>query len=97
MFAKMADAVMKHSKVVIAIWLVIVLCSVPFMLKTDSVLEYDLTSMTGSDSESAQGNAIMEENFSNAINMNEVLVVSYTTGQETQVNALAEQISTIFG
>lgn len=97
MFAKMADAVMKHSKVVIAIWLVIVLCSVPFMLKTDSVLEYDLTSMTGSDSESAQGNAIMEENFSNAINMNEVLVVSYTTGQETQVNALADQISTIFG
>ena len=75
MFAKLADTVMKHSKAIIAIWVVIFICCVPFMLKADSVLEYELTKMTGSDSESAQGNAYMDANFSNAVDMDEVLVI----------------------
>ena len=57
MFARMAETVTKHSKTIIAIWVVIVVCCVPFMLKADSVLEYELTNMKGNDSESAQGNA----------------------------------------
>ena len=63
MFAKLAETVMKHSKAIIAVWIVIFVCCVPFMLKADSVLEYELTKMTGSDSESAQGNAYMDQYF----------------------------------
>ncbi|MCQ2079324.1 MAG: MMPL family transporter [archaeon] len=95
MFAGLANAVTKHSKVFIAIWIVIVICSVPFMLKADSVLEYELTNMTGSDSESAKGNTLMEENFSNAIGMDEVLAVKYHAGDEGSVITLATEINSL--
>ena len=104
MFAKLADTVMKHSKAVIAVWIVILVCSVPFILKTNSVLEYELTEMTGSDSESTQGKAFMEDNFSNAVDMNEVIVIAYDTS-ETDVltkidaftNAIGTNLKTAFG
>ena len=92
MFARMTETVTKHSKMVVAIWLVIVVCCVPFMLKADSVLEYELTNMKGNDSESAQGNELMEENFSNSVSMDEVLVIRYTSGQKTDVEALASEV-----
>ena len=95
MFAKMANAVTKHSKMIIAVWLVVLVCCVPFMLKADSVLEYELTNMSGSSSESTEGNEIMDEYFSNSINMDEVLVVQYTTGQESDVVTLADEINAL--
>ena len=100
MFAKLADTVMKHSKAIIAIWVVIFICCVPFMLKADSVLEYELTKMTGSDSESAQGNAYMDANFSNAVDMDEVLVIKYDSSDSTQtsnVTVLANKIGELLG
>ena len=95
MFARMAETVTKHSKTIIAIWVVIVVCCVPFMLKADSVLEYELTNMKGNDSESAQGNAIMDEYFTNSVSMDEVLVIRYTSGEETDVNTLAAEIGNL--
>ena len=98
MFAKLADTVMKHSKAIIAIWVVIFILCVPFMLRADSVLEYELTKMTGSDSESAQGNAYMDQYFTNKVDMDEVLVVKYDTAvpeQATAVNTLATSIGNL--
>ena len=89
---------MKHSKAIIAIWVVIFILCVPFMLRADSVLEYELTKMTGSDSESAQGNAYMDQYFTNKVDMDEVLVVKYDTAvpeQATAVNTLATSIGNI--
>ena len=98
MFAKLADTVMKHSKAIIAIWVVIFILCVPFMLRADSVLEYELTKMTGRDSESAQGNAYMDQYFTNKVDMDEVLVVKYDTAvpeQATAVNTLATSIGNL--
>ncbi|MBE6526244.1 MAG: MMPL family transporter [Thermoplasmata archaeon] len=78
MFAGLANAVTKHSKAVIVLWIVIVLCSLPLGLKVGGVLEYNLTDMAGSDSESSEGSDIMDEYFSNSISMNEVVVIEYT-------------------
>ena len=89
---------MKHSKAIIAIWVVIFILCVPFMLRADSVLEYELTKMTGSDSESAQGNAYMDQYFTNKVDMDEVLVVKYDTAvpeQATAVNTLATSIGNL--
>ena len=91
---------MKHSKAIIAIWVVIFILCVPFMLRADSVLEYELTKMTGSDSESAQGNAYMDANFSNAVDMDEVLVIKYDSSDSTQtsnVTVLANKIGELLG
>lgn len=95
MFAKLADVVTKHSKAVIAVWIVIVLCCVPFIMKANDVLEYDLTNMMSGDSESAKGNAIMSENFSNAVGMDEVLVVDSVDSAVT--GALSTKVKELFG
>ena len=60
MFAGLANAVTKHSKAVIVLWIVIVLCSLPLGLKVGGVLEYNLTDMASSDSESSEGSDIMD-------------------------------------
>ncbi len=89
MFAKLADFIEKHSKVIIALWIVALLCSVPFILKSDEVLEYDLTQMSGLDSEGADGQKIINEQFSGTVDLSEILVVSYNSSAElTNVNKL---------
>ncbi len=82
MFAKLADFIEKHSKVIIALWIVALLCSVPFILKSNEVLEYDLTQMSGLDSEGADGQKLINENFSDSVDLSEILVVSYNSSEE---------------
>ncbi len=82
MFAKLADTVQKHSKAIIVLWIVVLLCSLPFALKSSDVLEYDMASMSGSDSEASDGQAIIDQYFDNALDLSEVLVISYSTADE---------------
>ena len=82
MFSKMADVIMKHSKAVIALWLVVLVCALPFGIKSGDVLEYDMNSMSGSSTEASDGQAIIDEHFSNSIDLSEILVISYSSSEE---------------
>ena len=77
----MADVIMKHSKAVIALWLVVLVCALPFGIKSGDVLEYDMNSMSGSSTEASDGQAIIDEHFSNSIDLSEILVISYSSSE----------------
>ena len=83
MFGKLADLIMKHSKAIIALWIVILVCALPLGLKAGSVMEYDLTKMVGSDSESGRGTEILDEYFENSVEMSEIVVVCYDNADGT--------------
>ena len=59
LFEKLADGIMKHAKLIICVWIVLLIVSVPFIYKVfaepEDILEYDMTNMVSSDSESVQG------------------------------------------
>ena len=77
MFSGLANAVSKHSKAIIVVWIALLLVSVPFMIKSGDVLVYDITAMSGSSTESSQGSAIMEEYFDNSMDLSDILVIEY--------------------
>ena len=64
-FEKLADGIMKHSKLIIAIWVVALVCSAPFITKAMDKLKYDMGDMADDDSESLEGFRIMKEYFHN--------------------------------
>ncbi len=82
MFAKLADTVLKRSKIIIVIWIVILACSLPFALKSSDVLEYDMTKMSGSNSEATEGQKIIDEYFDNSLDLSEILVIGYKDDTE---------------
>ena len=55
MFDKIADFILKHSKAIVIFWIVLLVCSVPFALKSGEVMKYDLNDMASDESESIQG------------------------------------------
>lgn len=77
-FDKLADAIVKHSKLIIAIWVVILLCSVPFALKAGDVMSYDVNDMADEDSESIQGLEVIGEYFpSSSLDVSSVPILIY--------------------
>ncbi|MBR4225491.1 MAG: MMPL family transporter [Candidatus Methanomethylophilaceae archaeon] len=62
-FDKLADAIAKHAKLIVVIWIVILICSVPLALKSGEVMKYDVNDMAGEDSESVKGLAILSEYY----------------------------------
>ena len=66
-FDSYSKSVQKHPKAIVAVWIVALIIAVPFALQSESVLNYDMTSMGGFDSESTEGNGLMDEHFSNGI------------------------------
>jgi uncharacterized membrane protein YdfJ with MMPL/SSD domain len=69
MFSGLANAVSKHSKVIIIAWIALLLVSVPFMAKSGDVLVYDMTEMSGNSTESSEGSKIMSEYFDNSVDL----------------------------
>ena len=60
MFEKLADFIMKKAKLIIAIWIIVLLISVPFMLRYNEVLQYDMDKMsTSTPLESVQGQQML--------------------------------------
>ena len=55
MFEKIADFIMKHSKAIVVFWIILLICAVPFALKSGEVMKYDLNDMASDQSESIQG------------------------------------------
>ena len=65
LFEKVADTIMKHAKLIICIWIILLIASVPFvykvLMKPEDVLQYDMTKMVGPGSESVQGVLIIQD------------------------------------
>ena len=62
-FDRLADAIVKHAKLIMAIWIVVLLVAVPFAVKAGSVMSYDTNDMADSDSESMKGFGVISEYF----------------------------------
>lgn len=82
MFENYAKHVMKHPKAIIAVWIVALLCALPFAAQAEEVLNYDMTSMGGFSSESGDGQDIVDENFAGGLNTDMVIAFPYASADE---------------
>ena len=62
-FDRLADAIVKHAKLIMVLWVVILLVAVPFAIKSGSVMSYDTNDMADPNSESMQGFGVISEYF----------------------------------
>ena len=71
-FERIADFIMKNAKIIIVVWIVALLISTPFILKYNSVLQYDMDKMqTSSPLESVKGQEILSsEEFNSGGGLN---------------------------
>ncbi len=77
MLERYSKFIMRHPKAIIAVWVVAILVALPFAAQVDDVMEYDMTSMGGLDSESEAGQSIVDENFVGTLSTDTVLVIPY--------------------
>ena len=81
-FEKLADIILKRSKLIVALWIVILICAVPLAMKAGSVLDYSTDNMAGNGAESIQGANVMSEYFpSGSVDMTDAVlfVVLFST------------------
>lgn len=77
MFENYSKLIQRHPKAVIAVWIVALLVALPFAAQVGDSLNYDMTSMGGFDSESSEGQAIVEEHFGGSLTTDTVLAIPY--------------------
>lgn len=77
MLERYSKFIMRHPKAIIAVWVVAILVALPFAAQVDDVMEYDMTSMGGLDSESEAGQSIVDGNFVGTLSTDTVLVIPY--------------------
>ena len=77
MFENYSKLIQRHPKTVIAVWIVALLVALPFAAQVGDALNYDMTSMGGFDSESSEGQAIVEEHFGGSLTTDTVLAIPY--------------------
>ncbi len=82
MFEKYAQHVQKHPKAIIAIWVVALVIALPFAAQVGDVLNYDMTTMKGLDSESSDGQAIVDEYFDASLNTETILAIPYSSSKD---------------
>ena len=64
LFEKLADFIMKYSRVIVAVWIILLLVSVPFIMRSGSVLQYDMSKMSSSGQmESIKGGEILNSGY----------------------------------
>lgn len=84
MFEKYAQHVQKHPKAIIALWVVALLVALPFAAQAGDVLNYDMTSMEGLESESSEGQDLVDEYFGSSLSSDTILVIPYGSMDELQ-------------
>jgi len=62
-YDRLADSVQKYAKVIIAFWLVILLCSSFFAIQSGDVMSYNVNDMAPTESESYKGLQILAEEY----------------------------------
>ncbi len=82
MFEKLANAIIKHPKPILALWIVLLIVALPFAAGYNSVLNYDMTTMEGAESESVTGSEIISENFYASTAQGTIIAVPYDTPEE---------------
>ena len=82
MFEKYAQHVQRHPKTIIALWIVALIVALPFAANAGDVLNYDMTSMKGLDSESSSGQDIVDDYFGSSLNSDTILAVPYDDAAE---------------
>lgn len=90
MFQKYSKFVLKHPKMLLAVWVVAILVALPFAVQSDDVLNYDMTTMGGFDSESTDGEKIVEEYFDSGLNIDTVLVLPYD--DDAQLSSIEQKL-----
>ncbi len=84
-FDRLADAIAKHAKLIVVLWIAILLVSVPLALKSGDVMKYDVNDMAAEDSESIQGMMVMGQYYpSGGVDVSSVpiIVIKYSTAEE---------------
>lgn len=82
MFDRASDFIMKHSKAIIVVWLVVLLCSIPIGIHAGDKMVYDLTSMPGVESEAIEGQELIDEYFTNTVDLADIAVIEYDSPEE---------------
>jgi len=62
-FERLSNVILKRSKLIIALWIILLICAAPFIMKVGEIMDYDGTDMAGPDSESIRGANIIGEYF----------------------------------
>lgn len=94
-FEKLANAIYKHSKLIVAIWIVALICSVPLALKASEVLDYDTSNMAGPDAESIRGTEIIGEYFHPSEIQMESAVILIASFETDEGNKKTEEMDSI--
>ncbi len=63
-FERLANGIVKHSKLIIVLWIVALVIAVPFISKAMDKLDYNTDDMANPDSESSIGSSVLAEYFS---------------------------------
>ena len=63
MFNKLANVITKHYKLVLVAWIVVLLVSIPAMMRVNEVINYESTGVTEGDYESIQASEIISSEF----------------------------------
>lgn len=74
-FARLADAVVKHHRKILVAWAVIVLISIPAMSKVNEVLAYQESEMVTGDIESLNAQVIIDDQFPTSLANSTLMVV----------------------
>ncbi|MDD1772864.1 MAG: MMPL family transporter [Methanomassiliicoccales archaeon] len=74
-FDRLAKIVTKRYKLIIVIWVIALLVSIPAMLSLNDVVSYDSDMSSGGDSESTQVTEIITENFQSSVSNGTILIV----------------------
>ena len=82
MFENYSKRIQKHPKAVIAVWFVALIIALPFAVHVGDALNYDMTSMGGFNSESSDGQVIVEEYFGGSLTTDTVLVIPFADDGE---------------
>lgn len=96
-FDRLADAIIKHSKLIIAVWVVILLVAAVPAVKGFGAMSYDIDDMGIEESESMKGFEIIATQFPDSgvdVSSSPMIVLGYDgEDQRERALALAEQLS----
>ena len=74
-FDKLANVVTKHYKKVLIAWIIILIVSVPAIMKVDEVMSYESTGVTAGDYESVKATEIITSEFQGSVANGTILIV----------------------
>ncbi len=95
-FEKLADFVIKHAKIIIIAWVLILLASAYPAINVSDKFSYETSSMGSSDSESLQGMELMSESFISIVDSESMQTLLVTYDSSSVDSATAAAMDAIF-